>query len=121
MYSLASLTPVYDYNVNVRAGQEPNSHAHWEKKDQERSGRESGGTYNVLKVGYKVIAVLILLQTSKGHLCSGDVLNPRRVMHSAFGILLKWAPLTFLGFSRYSKRVPSSQTIPLLTLAAVYE
>ena len=28
---------------------------------------------------------------------------------------------TFLGFSRYSKRVASSQCTPLLTFAAVYE
>lgn len=39
----------------------------------------------------------------------------------SFTITSRPEKVTFFGFSRYSKRVFSSQTTPLLTLAAVYE
>ena len=47
-----------------------NSHKHLET---EKENVED--TYSILKVGDKVVAVLVLLQTSKGHLRSGDVLK----------------------------------------------
>lgn len=56
-------------------------------------------THLVLEVGDKVIAVLVLLEAGKGHLCAGDVLE-----HTMYG--QRGCPsgdvrgyLTFLGFS----------------------
>ena len=80
-----------------------------------------GTTYRLLHVGDEVVPVIVLLETSEGHLRAGDVLGAgiRMKPHAA---LMTWRdPHTFLGFSRYSNRVVSSQVIPLLTLAAVYE
>lgn len=39
------------------------------------TGRGGQGTYGFFKVGNKVITVLVLFQTSKGHLRSRDVLE----------------------------------------------
>lgn len=79
-------------------------------------------TYRLLEVGDEVVAVLVLLQTSERHLGARDVLNNggRGISLAAQGADIT-IMRTFLGFSRYSKRVFSSHVTPLLTLAAVYE
>ena len=84
------------------------------RKDLDRGSR---GTYRFLEVCDEVIPVLILLQASEGHLGTRDVLEKSVELSDGRDSEVK--PLTFLGFSRYSKRVCSSQVTPLLTLAAV--
>ena len=80
-----------------------------------------GTTYRLLEVGDKVVPVLVLLQASERHLGTGDVLRAEMGLRGD-AVIMTWQTLrTFLGFSRYSKRVVSSQVMPLLTLADVYE
>ena len=103
------------------------------KRKSKPSGRGNKGSINqtrlqnrrstdrFFKMGDEVVPVLVFLQAGKRHFCTRDVLQgvividaPRRCNSS------QYVP-TFLGFSRYSKRVSSFHTTPLLTLAAVYE
>lgn len=73
-------------------------------------------TYSILHPGDEVVTILVLLETSEGHLGTGDVLDAPSALF--IHDVAQWVH-TFLGFSRYSKRVCSVQVIPLLTLAAV--
>lgn len=71
-------------------------------------------THSLLHVGDEVVPVLGLLQTSKSHLGTGNVLKKSVPTPPETKYIL-----TFLGFSRYSKRVWFPHSTPLLTLAAV--
>lgn len=85
-------------------------------------GRKTvGTTYRLLEVGDELVPVLVLLETGERHLRAGDVLDAEKRMRPRAALMTWRYPHTFFGFSRYSKSVPSSQVMPLLTLAAVYE
>ncbi len=71
-------------------------------------------TYRSFEVCDEVIPILVFLKSCKGHFCAWDVLRPRQLPSQSRNTSNKH---TFLGFSRYSKRVSSDQITPLFMLA----
>lgn len=79
-------------------------------------------THSLLHVGDKVVPVLGLLQTGKGHLGTRDVLSVSPCAHTTSDVGVNGVgdlKRTFLGFSRYSNMVWVPHSTPLLMLAAV--
>lgn len=75
---------------------------------------QKNAAYRFLEVCDEVIPILVFLETRKGHFCAWDVLRPRQLPSHSRDTSNRH---TFLGFSRYSKRVSSDQVTPLFMLA----
>lgn len=82
-------------------------------------------TDRAFEEGNNVVAILLLLETSKGHGRTRNVLEraPEQKRHTLATILRTThttAKRTFLGFARYSKSVSSPQTTAFFWFASVY-